>query len=82
MYALSTDEAEEVSAGLAYQTVALGFAIAAFAVSIAVTGGIAGVGLGIILGAGTAGEIGLAAAALGLAGWGGATIGDGIADGR
>lgn len=80
MYALSTNELDDVSAGVTWQQVSVGIGLVALGVSIAATGGLAGIGVGIILGAGFGGEIGLAAAALGLAGAGGTTIGFGMAN--
>ena len=48
--------------------------ILALGITIAATGGLAGIAVGMITGAGTAGEIGLAGLAAGMAGAGGATL--------
>ncbi len=80
MHALTRGEVEQVGAGITWQQVSAGLGILALGISIAATGGMAGIAIGVIAGAGTAGEIGLAGLAQGLAGAGGATIGGGLAD--
>lgn len=80
MQALTMDDVQDVGGGVTWQQVSAGLGILALGITIAATGGMAGIAIGVIAGAGTAGEIGLAGLAVGLAGAGGTTIGFGMAN--
>lgn len=82
MRTLNGTEVSEVSGGV-INVPEIGVGIAAFGLGLALTvatGGIGPIAIGIIWGAGTAGEIGVAAAAVGLAAAGGGLAGAGVAN--
>ena len=79
MRELKLTEMDEVSGGLEMaEGVMMGVALFGLGLAIVGTGGLAGLAVGVIWGAGTAGEIGVAAAGVALAGAGGAAAGAGI----
>jgi hypothetical protein len=78
MNVLTIDQVEDVSAGVNWGAISAGVGIVALGLSIAATGGLAGIAIGVIAGAGTLGELGLAGVALGLSGVGGVAIGAGL----
>ena len=76
MRELSLNEVQSVAGGdIDWSMVGAAVAIVGLGVAIAATGGLAGIGVGIIAGAGTVGEIGVAATAVALAGAGGVVAG-------
>ena len=76
MHTLTSYEVEDVSAGITWAEFGVGLGIIALGVTIVASAGLGGLAIGVIAGAGTFGEIGVASAALGMAGLGGFTIGD------
>lgn len=82
MKTLTHDEVEQVSGGFSinWPEVRNGAALVGLGISIAVAAGLTGgLGVGIILGAGTIGELVSGGVAVGLAGAGGYEAGSGIA---
>ena len=75
---LDLAEMERVAGGLQATTIGVGIGIIGLGVAIAATGGLAAIPIGIIAGAGTAGEMLVAGAAIGAAAGGGALVGTGI----
>ena len=61
-----------------YAAIAAGAAVIGLGIMIASTGGLAGIAVPIIMGAGTGMEIGAAAVSVGLSGFGGSLIGWGV----
>ena len=80
MHVLSTNDLEEVSAGLTWAQIGVGLAMVGLGLSIAATGGLSGVAVGAIWGAGFAADFAVAGTGLALAGGGGLVIGNGISD--
>ncbi len=84
MRELTDLEVEQVSGGIEvnWMVFATGIAVIGLGVAIASTAGLAPVGVGIILGAGSFGEIGLGVVSVGLAGGGSILSGSAISFGR
>lgn len=80
MHVLSTHDAEPVAGGLTWGQFGVGLAMLSLGVGIAATGGLSGIALGVIWGAGYATDLAIAGTALGLAGGGGAVIGNALYD--
>ncbi len=80
MQVMTSSEVEDVAAGVTWQQISVGLAMLSLGVGIAATGGLGGLAIGAIVGAGYATDLALAGAALGLAAGGGAVIGGGIVD--
>jgi hypothetical protein len=79
MYALTNDQIEEVSGAINWMEVGVGCAVISLGVAFTVaSGGLGAMPLLVIAGAGTAGEIAVAATAVGLAALGGYAMGSGF----
>ena len=79
MYALTNDQIEEVSGAVNWTEVGVGCAIISLGIAFTVaSGGLGAMPVLAIVGAGTAGEIAVAATAVGLSALGGYTIGSGF----
>ena len=78
MQVLDMHDQEGVTGGVTWGQVGVGLGMLSLAVSIAATGGLSGIAIGIIAGAGLGADFAVAGAALGLAGAGGALIGRGM----
>jgi hypothetical protein len=76
MYALTEDQIEQVSGAVNWAEVGIGCAIISLGIAFTVaSGGLGGIALSVIAGAGTAGEIMVAASAVGLSALGGYVAG-------
>jgi hypothetical protein len=76
MYALTEEQIDDVSGAINWAEVAMGCAIISLGVTFTVvSGGLGGIAVGVIAGAGTAGEIFVAASAVGLSALGGYVAG-------
>lgn len=80
MQEVTMNDADAIGGGVTWQQVSARLGMLALGITIAATGGLGGIAIGVIAGAGTAGELGLAGVALGLAGAGGFTLGGGLAN--
>ncbi len=80
MQVLSTRDVEPVSAGLTWGQFGVGLAMLSLGLGIAATGGLGGLAIGVIWGAGYAADLAVAGTALGLAGGGGAVLGNALYD--
>lgn len=79
MYALTEDQIEQVSGAINWSEVAAGATIISLGIAFTVaSGGLGGLPVLAIVGAGTAGEIAVAASAVGLAALGGYAMGSGF----
>lgn len=79
MYALSNEQIDQVSGAVNWGEVGAGAAVISLGIAFTVaSGGIGGVGVLAIAGAGTAGEIMVASAAVGLSALGGYSMGSGF----
>ena len=79
MKTLQENEVEAVGGAVTWQQIGVGLGMVSLAVSIAATGGLGGLAVGLIVGAGYGTDLALALTAVGLAGGGGAMIGAGMA---
>lgn len=76
MYALTAEQIDEVSGAINWAEVGIGCAIISLGIAFTVvSGGLGGIAVGVIAGAGTAGEIMVAATAVGLSALGGYVAG-------
>ena len=79
MRELTLNEVEVVSGGdVDWGVVGTGAGLIGLGIAIAATGGLAGLGVGLIVGAGTFGEMAVAGAAVASAGLGGFAIGEAV----
>jgi hypothetical protein len=78
MIELHPEDVNEVAGGINWAAVGIGLGAASLAITVAATGGLAMIPVGIILGAGTGTELALAGVALGLATGSGLAVGTGM----